>query len=112
MDSVILGHNIHCARRDEGLSSDKLSELCNITPAYLRQVEAGSKTPSLPLFVTLCNELSISPTYLLYGVVEKTVDTSIDDLDTLCKNAAPSQLKLISVMLNAAMKVINDGYPE
>ena len=104
MDSIILGRNIHRVRRDKGLSSDKLSELCDITPAYLRQVEAGSKTPSLPLFVTLCNKLNISPVYLLAGVVANTVDANIEELDALCKSATPSQLKLIVAILNAALE--------
>lgn len=104
MDTIILGRNIHKARRDRGLSSDRLSELCDVTPAYLRQVEAGSKTPSLPFFVALCNELNVSPSFLLSGVVNKTVDSSIEDLDMLCKTAKPSQLKLITALLRTSLE--------
>lgn len=107
MDTIILGRNIHKARRDLGLSSDRLSELCDVTPAYLRQVEAGSKTPSLPFFVALCNELNVSPAFLLSGVVNKTVDSSIEDLDMLCKIAKPSQLKIITALLRTALEICN-----
>jgi len=101
MDNVILGRNIYKARRDRGLSSDKLSDLCDITPSYLRQVEAGSKTPSLPLFVELCNQLNVSPAYLMSGVVNDTVDQSIEEIAALYRKATPSQLKLIAVILKA-----------
>lgn len=104
MDSLILGRNIHRARRDRGLSSDKLSELCNVTPAYLRQVEAGSKTPSLPLFVALCNQLKVSPSVLLFGVVDDSVDNSMDELTKLYATAMPSQISLIHAMLKAALE--------
>ena len=105
MDNVILGRNIYRARRDRGLSSDKLSELCNITPSYLRQVEAGSKTPSLPLFVELCNQLNVSPAYLMNGVVNDSVDQSIEEIAELYREATPSQLKLVAAMLKAASDV-------
>ena len=104
MDTIILGRNIHRARRDKGLSSDKLSELCEITPAYLRQIEAGSKTPSLPLFVTLCDRLEVSPALLLAGVVESTADGSPEELAQLCKTTSPSQLKLVTALLKAALE--------
>ena len=104
MDTIILGRNIHKARRDLEISSDKLAELCEVTPSYLRQVEAGSKVPSLPFFVTLCNELRVSPSYLLAGVVDKAVDTSIEELNALCGKAKPSQIKLITAMLKTAIE--------
>lgn len=105
MDITILGKNIYKARRDKGLSSDTLSELCDITPSYLRQIEAGSKTPSLQLFVKLCNKLQVSPDYLMHGVVSSAVDQSQRELADLFDKATPSQLQLIKVMLKAAVEV-------
>lgn len=104
MDSLILGRNIHKARRDRGFSSDKLSELCDVTPAYLRQVEAGSKTPSLPFFVELCNQLKVSPAYLLSGVVDVAVDSSVAELTLLFQKAKPSQLSLVVAILKTALE--------
>ena len=102
MNSLILGRNIYRARRDRGYTSDALSTLCDVTPAYLRQVEAGSKTPSLPLFVELCNQLRVSPAYLMNGVVNDTIDRSMEEIIDLYRKATPSQLKLIAVILKAA----------
>ena len=105
MDTVILGRTIYKARRDKGLSGDKLSELCDITPSYLRQVEAGSKTPSLPLFVTLCDQLKVSPDCLLNGVVGSGIEYSTEEISELVRAASPSQLKLIAAMIKAAAEV-------
>lgn len=103
MNSLILGRNIYKARRDRGYTSDTLSALCDVTPAYLRQVEAGSKTPSLPFFVSLCNQLKVSPSLLLSGVVDSAVDCSIDEIVALCKNAKPSELRLVTALIKAAL---------
>ena len=103
MDNVILGRNIHRARKDKSLSSDKLSEMCDITPSYLRQVEAGSKTPSLPLFVLLCEHLKVSPSFLLAGVVSETVNQSYEELNALCKGATPKQFALITALIKTSL---------
>ena len=47
MDKKELGRRVNIARKDRGLTSEKLSELCHINATYLRQIEAGKKSPSL-----------------------------------------------------------------
>lgn len=79
-------------------------ELCEVTPAYLRQVDAGSKTPSLPLFITLYEHLEISPALPLAGVVESTADGRAEELAQLCKTMAPHQLNLVTALLKAALE--------
>jgi transcriptional regulator with XRE-family HTH domain len=109
MDTVILGRNIYKARRDRGLSGDKLSELCDVTPSYLRQIEAGSKTPSMPLFVALCNQLRVSPDYLLNGVVDSRIEYSTEEISDLVQAASPSQLRLIAAMIRTASEVCGEA---
>ena len=65
MDKKLLGRRINAARKDRGWTSEHLSEICNINATYLRQIESGAKTPSLQMFVSLCEALKVSPTYLL-----------------------------------------------
>lgn len=105
MNSLILGRNIHKARKDRGMTGDQLSELCNVSPTYLRQVEAGRKTPSLPFFVLLCDCLDVSPSYLLNGVVKKSTGSGMDELSEICGVAKPSELRLIATILKAALDV-------
>ena len=56
-----LGKRINLARKDRGLTAERLSELCSINATYLRQIEGGAKIPSLPVFIDLCNALEVSP---------------------------------------------------
>lgn len=104
MDRKLLGRQINLARKDRGLTSEKLSEACNINATYLRQIESGAKMPSLPVFVTLCRELKVSPSYLL---VEVLPDTEIKEMDTLLElwqTATPKQIKMITSMVQSALK--------
>ena len=103
MNTLVLGRNIYKARKDRGLSSDKLAELCDVTPSYLRQVEAGNKTPSLSFFVILCDQLQVTPSSLLSGVVQVKEDGR-EELEILSQKATPSQMKLISALIKAAVE--------
>ena len=39
MDKKAFGNRLRQARKDRGMTSEKLSELCNINATYLRQIE-------------------------------------------------------------------------
>lgn len=79
MDKKLFGTRINKARKDRGLTAEKLAEACNINSTYLRQIEGGKKLPSLPVFATLCRELRVSPNYTLHEREELFLDTIRDD---------------------------------
>ena len=81
MERIGLGKYINIVRKDRGLTSDRLSELCNINATYLRQIESGVKIPSLPVFIDICNALKISPDYLLQDDLEENEVTKIKELE-------------------------------
>ncbi len=109
MDKKLLGKRINAARKDRGLTSEKLSELCDINATYLRQIESGAKLPSLPLFVCLCEKLRTSPSYLLAEQMDGDESTGIDALMELQRNATPGQLRLINAMVTSALDVLRNG---
>ena len=43
MDKKLFGTRINKARKDRGLTAEKLAEACNINSTYLRQIEGGKK---------------------------------------------------------------------
>ncbi len=106
MELKNLGKRINAARKDRKITGEKLAELCNINATYLRQIEAGTKIPSLPVFTDICRELRVSPSYLLADALEDTRATDMDALFTLWEDASPSQIELINAMIKAA---INSG---
>lgn len=104
MDKKRLGERIKKARKGKGLTGDKLAEACNIHTTYLRQMEAGTKVPSLPMFVTLCYELDVTPNYLLADVFADTVGDGMDELVALWEKANPGQFKMIVGIIKAALE--------
>ena len=108
MDKKLLGRQINRARKDRGLTSEKLSEACNINATYLRQIESGAKTPSLPMFVSLCRALKVSPSYLLVDILPDTDIHNMDMLLELWQTATPKQIKIITAMVKSALDNINE----
>ena len=108
MDKKLLGRQINRARKDRGLTSEKLSEVCNVNATYLRQIESGARTPSLPMFVSLCRELKVSPSYLLIDVLSDTEIRDMDMLLELWQTATPKQIKIITAMVKSALDNFKD----
>lgn len=103
MDKKELGKKINIARKDKGLTSEKLSELCNINATYLRQIESGAKTPSLPVFVSICRELKVSPSYLLAEILPETEIQEMDAVLELWQKGTPKQIKMVNSMIRSVL---------
>lgn len=104
MDNINLGKRIKMARKDKKITGERLAELCNLNATYLRQIESGLKVPSLPVFVTICEQLQVSPNYLLMDSLE--IHDSKDDILRLFDDATPSQTDMILSMIECAVKKI------
>ena len=107
MNKKQLGKEVNIARKDCGLTGEKLAEACHINPTYLRQIESGTKIPSLPVFVTICKELRVSPSYLLSEVLEDCDLIEMDMLIDLWQCATPRQIKLITAMIKSALAIVD-----
>ena len=99
-----LGKRINADRKDRGLTSDKLSELCNINATYLRQIEGGTKMPSLPVFIDICKALRISPDYLLQDELTENEISTIREVEMLWKDASPQKQELVLTMIKAVLE--------
>lgn len=106
MDKKQLGRQINAARKDKGLTSEKLAEACNINATYLRQIESGAKVPSLPVFVTICRELKVSPNYLLPDLAVGTEDEKLKNFEKifLAADPTPSQIAALEEMARIILK--------
>ena len=108
MEKKLLGRKINLARKDKGLTSDTLSEACHINATYLRQIESGTKMPSLPLFISLCRELQVSPSYLLADILPDPEIQKMDGIIKLWQEATPKQIKIINSMIYSALDCLQE----
>lgn len=101
-----IGKRIHNARKSQGYTSNRLSEVCDISAEYLRQIEADTKIPSLFVFIALCNALEVSSDYLLQDhLTSKRKDMS-QKLDTIWKYSLPREQGIIDAMLYGASNYV------
>ena len=60
-----LGHRIRTARREKGITQERLAEKANLSTTYIGRLERGEKTPSIDTLVTLAEALEVSPLDIL-----------------------------------------------
>ena len=106
MDKKQMGRRINAARKDRGMTGERLAEACNVNATYLRQIESGIKTPSLPMFVALCRELKVSPNYLLPDLVAGTEAAKNEGIGKILSEVGPSpaQMEIIEEIIGVILK--------
>ena len=95
MERKQLGRRIKEVRKERGLTADA---------TYLRQIEGGSKTPSLPVFTDLCNALHISPAYLLQDELCWNEFSNLGELSRLWTQADPRDIELVTAIVRTALE--------
>ena len=108
MDKKAFGKRLNEARKARGLTGEKLAELCNINATYLRQIEGGTKVPSLPIFISLCQALKVSPNFLLKDTLTDNEYSDISELAQMLNSATPEQLRLVTAIIKAALETIEE----
>ena len=58
--------NVKQCRKQSGLTQEKLAELCNTDPGYIRQIESGRRFPSVSYIEKIAAALNIMPYILFY----------------------------------------------
>ena len=76
LNYTLIGKRIKKIRKAKGLTQDRLSELSNISPQHLSQIESGKTKLSLPTLINICNALDVTTDTLLCDVL--TADTSAE----------------------------------
>lgn len=72
MDAQKVGRRIQEARKARGLTQSELSQLVNLSPKYISNIECGFKMPKLNTFVEITNALQCDANALLSDVLDVT----------------------------------------
>lgn len=67
MDLIAIGSRIKTERKNRGISQEKLSEIVNVTPHYIYEIERGSKAMSLETLINISQALDMSADYIIFG---------------------------------------------
>lgn len=102
-----LGEHINRMRKAQGLTSEQLSEKCHISTPYLRQIESGHKTPSMPIFMDICNALNTTPNDLLQDALVFKEINHIDDLVKSWNSLPPLQQDISCAVINSVLSAVS-----
>ncbi|MCL2232196.1 MAG: helix-turn-helix transcriptional regulator [Treponema sp.] len=58
--------NLRKHRKQLGFTQEKLAEMCNTDPCYIRQIEIGRRFPSIQYIERIAEALNIAPYRLFY----------------------------------------------
>ena len=95
MDRVAFGRRLYAIRREEQITSERLSELCEVNAVFIRQIESASRLPSLPVFVRLCNQLRAAPSFFLSDSLLWNEEDEIAALDIKLRALSPRQFRTV-----------------
>ena len=80
METRALGDAIRAARMKKGLTQDALSELLDITPTHLKNIEGSRRKPSVPLLFQMMELLDLSVDSLVFQSREESRCLRMDGL--------------------------------
>lgn len=83
---VEMGKRISLRRKELNMSQNQLAEKLNISNNHISSIENGREKMSLDLFTKICNELQVTPDYLLLGSMHANdISQNIVDSLRLCR---------------------------
>jgi transcriptional regulator with XRE-family HTH domain len=69
--------NMKKLRKEIGFTQEKLADICNTDPCYIRQIESGRRFPSISYIEKISLALQIAPYRLFYEETEKEKEQSV-----------------------------------
>jgi Predicted transcriptional regulator with C-terminal CBS domains len=108
VDSRLVGKRIQMIRKERGLTQEQLSQLVDLSPNYLSNIETGLKTPKLDTFVEIINALQCDANSLLADVVDATTAQESGQLSKALAELPASEqrriLKVVEVLIAESKK--------
>lgn len=106
-----VGNRIREARKNKKLSQAELSELLNISPSHMSDIENGKTNIGLDIFMNLTEILTVSADWLLRTDIPQVNTILNQELNDILSDCTPSEiqtiLKIVTEIKNAIHKAKN-----
>ena len=100
-----IGKRIKQKRKELNLTQEKLSEMLEISPTYISEIERGTGISSLATITKIANVLNLDLDYLILGISNTNIDKTFSNL--LEKIPKKDQKLFISLCENIANTFID-----
>lgn len=87
LNYIEIGKRIKIKRKELHLTQEKLSEIIDVSPSYISEIERGSSICSLATLTNIANTLNASLDYLVLGITKDNADNMFTDI----LNSIPTQ---------------------
>ena len=108
MNRLTFGKRLNTVRKEQQMTSEGLSEICELNAVFIRQIEGATRLPSLPVFVKLCNALHVSPNYLLADSLEPNEQENFDGLWKKLRSLTPKQIDVVTAMIETLINKLEE----
>lgn len=75
-----IGKRIQAKRKEIKITQEKLSEIIDVSPSYISEIERGSSICSLATLTNIANTLNASLDYLVLGITKNNADNMFTDI--------------------------------
>lgn len=90
-----IGKRIQTKRKEIKITQEKLSEIIDVSPSYISEIERGSSICSLATLTNIANTLNASLDYLVLGITKNNADNMFTDI----LNSIPAQNQKLYISL-------------
>ena len=101
-----IGNRIRQRRKELKLTQEKLSEILEITPTYISEIERGTGISSLATITKLSKVLKLDLDYLVFGISDTNIDKTFSKI--LNKIPKENQKLYIDICESIANTFINN----
>ena len=103
LNYALIGMRIKKIRKSRNMTQDKLSELSDISPQHLSQIESAKTKLSLPALINICNALGVTTDAVLCDVL--SADTAVEQSADIAEVFDGCSVDEIYLMLAVADKL-------
>lgn len=105
-----MGNRIKLRRKELRIKQNELAELLDISNNHMSSIETGKQKPSMDTFIKICEQLNVTPDYLLLGCMHMlNVPQDISDKLRLCSEADITLAKnIIELLVERNKTTLND----
>ena len=101
IDQKKIGIRIQACRKEQHMTIERLAELAEISPEFLRAIESGQKGMSLNTLSSLAVALQVSADYLIFGSSsEEKYTVMVQVLESCSSERIQEITRLVKQILN------------
>ena len=80
LNYIEIGKRIKLKRKEMNLTQEKLSEIIDVSPSYISEIERGASICSLATITNICTVLQTSLDYLVFGITENNSNQTFSEV--------------------------------